>query len=516
MEPDPLAPLRLVDARHPPKGNVRLDVDAVIVGSGASGAVVAYELASRGRSVVVLEAGAYHPSSEFTEENATMTQMLFQDGARQTNVDGDFLLLQGACVGGSTVVNGAVCFRTPDWALERWRTRAGLDLTTEVLTPYFEKVEKRLSIHRNASWEINSSSQKLVKGCDSLGWSWRPLSRNTRECLMTGYCIQGCATDRKQSMLVTYLPWGIEQGVQLYADTRVERILVEDGRAVGVVGRMIDPATGATLAEVEVHAKTVVLCAGATGTPLLLLRNGLCNGSGQVGRNLAVHPSSVVFARFDETLNGFRGATMGAYCDQFEAPDTGAFVLEGCAVGADALALISTAFGAEHVRMMEHYTQLASMITLIEDENVGWIEWSPKGGKRIHYRLSENDKPRVRAALKASARVYFAAGAQELFLPTIPMASVRSLAEAEAFIDRLDLRPQSMSYVTYHVQGTCRMGADPKWAPVSPTGETFEVKQLYVADISTFPASILVNPQVTVYALATRIAEHIHANALPP
>jgi choline dehydrogenase-like flavoprotein len=508
---DPHAPLPIIDARSAPGGKIELQADVVIVGSGASGAVCAYELAARGRKVVVLEAGGYHQSKDFTETMADMFGRLFVDKGGQTNADGDFLVLQGQCIGGSTVVNGAVCFRIPEFILDEWVTKHGLtDLKKEHLWPIYERVEKRLSVHVNQPHEINENSRIMERGCTKLGWSHKPLSRNTKDCALTGFCVYGCATDRKQSMLVTYIPWALQKGAKVYADTRVEQIRTEGGRAVGVSGRMIDPQTGKTVAEVTVDAPLVILGAGAVQTPLLLLKNELCNRSDQVGRNFALHPSCVCVGLFDEEVYGYRGATLGSYCDEFEALDKGGFILEGGTAGADALQALSPGFGKAHVDFMLKYKHMASMASLVHDESVGRISWDGDR-KKIEYRLSEHDVPKVRASMAASARILFAAGAKEVYLPTYAPNIIRRVEDIDTVLDGLDLGPSTVFYYSYHPQGTCRMGTDPATSVVSPTGETHDVKGLYIADASIFPSSILVNPQMTVYALATHIAEGILA-----
>ena len=185
-----------------------LDADVVVVGSGAGGAVMAYEMAKAGKRVVVLEAGPYVPSSEFNEKFSDMLALLYEDHGNQSTTQGDLLVLQGRCLGGSTVVNGCVAFRIPDFILDDWHKNYGLtNLTTDALNPYFEKVERNLNIHTNQPHEINENSRKLQKGAEELGWSVKPLRRNIRDCALTGHCLSGCKTDRKQSMLVTYLPW---------------------------------------------------------------------------------------------------------------------------------------------------------------------------------------------------------------------------------------------------------------------------------------------------------------------
>ena len=226
----------LTQAKDITQTTLSLSADVVVVGSGAGGAVMAYELARAGKTVIVLEAGPYVPSSEFKEEIAHAMDTLYADHGGQTNKDGDILVLQGHCVGGSTVVNGCVAFRTPDFVLETWQRDHGLtDLTPETLAPYFQKVEERLSIHENQEAEINRNSAKVREGCEKLGVSWKPLKRNIKNCALTGHCLSGCATDRKQSMLVTYLPWAVAEGAKIYADTKVVKVLSENGKAAGVL-----------------------------------------------------------------------------------------------------------------------------------------------------------------------------------------------------------------------------------------------------------------------------------------
>ncbi len=315
--------------------HIDLHADVVIVGSGAGGAVSAYELARRGFKVVVLEAGAYVPSKDFTERFTESLDTLYQDHGGQANTSGDLLVLQGACVGGSTVVNGCVCFRTPDFILQDWQRDFGLDdLTTAELTPYFDEVEKNLAVHENGEHEIPRHGRLIRSGANSLGWSVKPLQRNIRECGLTGHCLSGCKTERKQSMLVTYLPWATAHGAQIYADTRVEKILTENGKASGVEAT-VTHRDGSVAARMTVTAPRVIVAAGAVQSPLLLLllKSGLANRSGQVGQNFACHPSLFVTARYPEPVYPWRGAMLGVYVDEFMHPDKGGFVLEDGGAG---------------------------------------------------------------------------------------------------------------------------------------------------------------------------------------
>lgn len=493
--------------------NLDLEADIVIVGSGAGGAVMAYEMAAAGKSVILLEAGSHVPSSEFNEKFPDMLEMLYEDQGNQATKQGDLLVLQGRCLGGSTVVNGCVTFRVPDFILEKWGQEYGLtNLTPEVLAPYFDKVEKNLSIHTNGPHEINENSRKLQRGAEQLGWSVKPLKRNIKDCGLTGHCLSGCKTDRKQSMLVTYLPWASHHGAQIYTDTFATRILTDNGRATGVEAEVRDPHSGKAVARMNVKAKVVVAAAGAVQTPLLFLRSNLANSSGQVGKNFACHPSTMIVAEFGSDVYTWRGAMLGVYVDEFEHPAKGGFVLEGGGAGPIELGMSTEpGTGPAYLDFMSRAKNYASCISLIHDHNVGQVSLVD-GKKQIDYALAEQDFPAMKAAFKAAAKIYFAAGAERVFLPTGDKRIIESEDQIDSVVEGIENNPFALRMVSYHPQGTMRMGSDPEKSVVGPYGESHDVEGLFVCDASLFPTSIIVNPQESVYALSNYIADHILAD----
>lgn len=505
--------LKVTTAADIKKTKMSLDVDVVIVGSGAGGAVMAYEMAKAGKRVLVLEAGSHVPSSQFNEKFASMLAKLYQDRGNQANTQGDLLVLQGRCLGGSTVVNGCVAFRIPDFILQDWQQNFGLtNLTSEVLQPYFEKVERNLNIHTNQPHEVNENSRKLQKGAEALGWSVKPLRRNIRDCGLTGHCLSGCKTDRKQSMLVTYLPWASHYGAEIFCDTTVSKINVKDGRAVGVKAEVTDPETGKAICQVEVSAKVVVAAAGAVQTPLLFQKSEIGNSSGQVGKNFACHPSTMMVAEFSDNVYTWRGAMLGVYVDEFEHPDKGGFVLEGGGAGPIELGMVTEpGTGKPYLDFMSKAKNYASCVTLIHDHSVGHVHWED-GKKQIDYSLSDEDFPAMKSALKAASKIYLAAGAERIYLPTADRRVIESEAQIDAMVDSIENNPFAFRMVSYHPQGTMRMGVDPRQSVVAPNGECHDVSGLFVADASVFPTSIIVNPQQTVYAMSHYIADRILAD----
>ena len=489
-----------------------LEADVVVVGSGAGGAIAAYELARAGQRVVVLEAGPYVPSEKFSEMLAVSMGTMYADHGGQTNAHGDISILQGACVGGSTVVNAALCFRTPDYYLRLWAREFGLgNLTPALMKGYFEKVERNLQIRQVGPHETSPGAELIARGMRKLGYPEGKARRNVKDCALTGACFAGCTTDRKQSMLVTYLPWAVAHGARIHADTRVTRVLAEGGQARGVEAEVIDPATGQRKATMTVKAPRVVLAAGPVQTPLLLLASGLANGSGQVGRNFACHPTLSVTAEFDHEVRDFHGATHSLYMDRHTLPEQGGFLLLNAIQDpVEAGFQAEPGTGAPYMAYMQGYRNTIRLISLIHDKNVGRVSWD-NGAKRIDYQVDDEDFEAMKKGLVVTAKVLFASGARKLHLPTSHVASIDSAAQVESVIGALKNEPARYKYTSFHPQGTCRMGRDPKTTVVNPYGETHEVKNLFVADASLLPTSIGYNPSETVYALASYISDRIIA-----
>lgn len=504
--------LKVTQAGDVKDSNIQIKADVVIVGSGAGGAIAAYELASKGKKVVVLEAGPYVPSEKFSEMMAISMGTLYQDHGGQANANGDITVLQGACVGGSTVVNAALCFRTPDYYLKLWGKEFGLtNLTSKVMKPYFEKVEKNLQIRPAKRHETSVGAELINKGLKKLGLPPGIAKRNVKDCALTGFCFAGCVSDRKQSMLVTYLPWAVEKGATIFADTRVVRVLSDNGKASGVLAEVIDPANGQRKAELRVDAPIVVLAAGPVQTPVLLMKSGLANSSGQVGKNFACHPTMSLTAEFDKAVDDFHGATHSLYMDKHTLPEEGGYLLLNAVQDpVEASFQVEPGTGKPYMAYMSRYRNTIRLITLIHDKNVGEVTWKD-GVKQIIYSVDNEDFKAMKQGLKTNARVLFAAGAKRVYIPTSQRLVIENAGQIDAVIDGLKNEPARYRYTSFHPQGTCRMGADPERTVVNPKGETHDVKNLYIADASLLPTSIGYNPSETVYALASYVSDQINA-----
>src|SRR5947209_4040338 len=308
------------------ESDTELEADVVVVGSGAGGSVIAAELARRGASVVVVEAGGYFNEADFNQYELWAWQNLYWRGGPTPTADLNVTLQAGSCLGGGTVVNWTNSIRTKEWVRREWETEHGIEGLTEDFDRHLDAVCSRLSVSADCC-DLNRPQQAMKRGAEALGWSFVKTSRNadpaTYDPASAGYMGFGDQTGSKQSTLKTYLPDAVSAGARIVVGCFVERVLLDGGRAAGVVARA--PATGAGL---TVRAPQVVLAAGALETPGILLRSGI--GGPVAGRHLRLHPCTAVFGSYGEDMQAWWGAPHTGLVDEFAPLDDGyGFLLEG-------------------------------------------------------------------------------------------------------------------------------------------------------------------------------------------
>ncbi|MGH0033807.1 MAG: FAD-dependent oxidoreductase [Myxococcota bacterium] len=495
------------------RGELRERADVCVIGSGAGGAVAAAELAAAGLSVVVLEQGHHWTSRDFTQREDEMLPRLFEEGGMRQTVDGGVIVLQGRNVGGSTVHNLCYAFRTPPAILRMWREEHGLpELTDEAMAPSFERVERSLKVKQIEEREVNTLNRLVRKGSEALGYSGFVTRHNRENCVLSGYCILGCSYDAKQSMLVTYVPSADAAGARIFANARAERIELEGGRARRVVGHAVDDS-GRPGAAFSVDAKVVVLAAGAVASPDLLLRSGIANSSGQVGRNLHLHPSVMAAGVFDEEIHPYRGIPQSYYVDEFidleKDPHRGYVLMP--ITGFPILTSVNLpGFGREHYEHMRTFSRTAGLLALLHDQSSGSVSPGASLSKpTLRYSLTGSDARQLAEGLAHCVEVLLAAGAREVLVPYFESPLVLRPGDDMAAVTRRGVQIGEIAIASTHPQSTCRMGGDPASSVVGAFGESHDVPGLFVADMSVFPTSLGAPPQITTAALADRTARHV-------
>jgi choline dehydrogenase-like flavoprotein len=508
---------------------VTIDCDVLIIGSGAAGAVIAATLAElTGLRIVVVERGGYFGREAMTRREHEMVQRLYAEGGARTTDDGAIAVRGGACVGGGTTVNVALCLDPVARVWEGWRRAYGLDgfsfdraasdhgVAGLNMAVCLAEVRARLDVHEPTDAEVNENNRLFARGCRATGIGARKFELNMRGCTGCGFCFAGCDTDAKRGTMVTYLQDAVARGVLLVHHCAIEAIdfagAGDTRRAVGAHGRIAATRAGSRpnlLPEGPVHfrAALVVVAAGAIESPALLQRSGHPDPHARIGRGLVLHPSLGVVGIFDHDVVASAGIEGTMYSDQFAA--THGFFLQCLFAPLGAGAATLPGFGPEHFELMRRVRRLATFGAMLldaagEDNRVVWD--ATAGRARIFYRLSPADRARLAFAAERSVEVMFAAGAHEVLLPSEeplpPLDTPWFVDRAQAPLCR-GLRFDDRTVLgSSHCQGTVRMGADPATSVVDARGASHRVRNLMVCDGSVFPGSCGVNPMLSILTLA--------------
>ena len=500
------------------KGSMKQTVDAVVIGTGCGGAVVAKELARAGKSVLMLERGGFYlpQRGDFDQREDDMFSRI--DGGRglDTSANGQAALTYWRCVGGASVHYWADSWRAPADRLEKWASEYGVEgHSADELRPHFERIEKAINAHPAHELRRNVMNQLFVTGADASAIPWEPVIQARDErCIGSGYCMQGCSYDGKQSQLVTHIPEALGYGVKIIADCEVERVLHSQGRATGVLAHLLDRKTqarrGLTL---EVTARVVIVAAGGYNSAPLLLRSQIPDPSKQLGQNLQFNPCPQMFGVFDRDVVMWRGIPAAVGSTHYRLPTfeggryvEGGYLLYPNQLPPATLAALLPGFGASHAKLMDNAHRIGSTIAWIDDLGSGSVRLDEHGDPVWDWTLSRADELIVRDALKKEALVLLNAGAREVITPDPAGTRIGDTADLKK-LDTVDLRAGSMMFACPHPAGMTRMGRDGSMSVVGSNNEVHAVKGLFVCDPSAFPTVVSVDPSETIMAFSYLAAE---------
>jgi choline dehydrogenase-like flavoprotein len=506
-------------------------VDFAIVGTGAGGGTLACRLAEAGFSVVAFDAGPFwRPLEDFASDEREQGKLYWNED--RITGGGDPIKFgsnnSGRGVGGSTIHFTMVSLRfRPEWFKARSLLGYGADwpVTWEEMKFYYEEVEDALKIAGPVRYpwgpergpypyrphEVNAAGQVLARGCEAMGVDWAPTPLATlsaprglaHPCVYRGFCIVGCSTNAKQSVLVTWIPRAIAAGAEV--------------RDKAMVGRIETNAAGKATG-VHYHregqwrfqkARNVVVAGYAIETPRLLLNSanqqfpdGLANSSGLVGKYLMTHNNHAVWGTMDEEIRWYKGPPVMALCEHWNYQDEGkdfdggyAFMSQGPlpVSWAQSLAGSRGLWGMDLRREMTKYNHQAGLkiVGEVMPQEKNRVELADEKDElglpiaRATFTHHDNDKRLAKHALRFMGEALSAAGGKDIWTED----------------------------GTAHLFGTCRMGDDPASSVVGPNGRSWDIPNLWICDGSLFPTGGGVNPSLTIQAMACRIADRIKSLA---
>lgn len=483
-----------------------LDADVVVIGTGAGGAAAAYELASRGLAVVMLEEGNYYDRRDFTGKLTDVIPKLYRAAGATATIGNTVIPVPvGRSVGGTTTINSGTCLRTPDRVLNEW-VKAGLvDLTPENMVPFFESVEEVLQVQAADPKYVGEIGKVIEQGAKAMGFrQTHPLMRNAAGCDGQGLCQFGCPTDAKQSTNVSYVPRALAQGAFLFTGVKATRLLMNGNQVKGVKAQ--GSGKDGVVRHLTVNAPKVIVSMGTFFTPLFLQANGIKNR--WLGANLSIHPAGAVTGHYpDRDFANTRTIPQGYGVSDWADDD---IMFEGGTPPFVAHGLLNPMTGDDFIDFTESYQRTAYFGFMIKDQSRGKVRRGLHPDvPLITYNMNRRDFQLFLKATTALAKIHLRAGAD--YVHVGGLAKHPKIYD-EATVDKVlasGLKPRNFTISAYHPLGTCRIAANPGNGVCDIDHQVFGVDGLYVMDGSSVPSSLGANPQVTIMALASRAAQKL-------
>jgi choline dehydrogenase-like flavoprotein len=288
----------------------------------------------------------------------------------------------------------------------------------------------------------------------------------------------------------------------ILSDALVDDIVVKNGRAAGVRGRLLGGPFGAPGKSFRVDAPIVVLACGTLHTPLLLMKRGVGRNSGVVGRHVTLHPAVRIVGRFDDRIDGWDGALQSVYSDHFAEEG---IKLVGVYTSVNFLAAGLPGVGPKLRERARHLSHCAVFGAMIHDDGGGRVRRGPGREPILSYEMAPRDLSRLRRAITILAELSITAGAREVYTSAWGFPPLRTMDDARK-MESANIDARRIECMAFHPLGSARVGLDPKSGVVDQRGEAFDLPGLFVADGSVLPTSIGVNSQEPIMAAATRIA----------
>jgi len=460
--------------------------DFAIIGSGAAGGRLAYDLTSAGAACVLIEAGLAFEAATFPSHELDYSTQMFWRGGLEFSADARLGFLRGKCLGGSTVINQALFDRFDDLVFDEWRQRSGVSFfTSAAMGPDYDAAEKTVEVKTIPEKYYRRNAKIFIRGLEARGFRWSPLRRAESDC---GHehgsdclvCLGGCPRDSKQSALVTTIRQAKAGGLRIETEFEVHSVVDRRDRVI-VQGLQRGK-------KVELMAAKAVLAAGALGSTGVLLRSVSLKTSPRLGKGFCCHPQFMTYAVFSEPVEAHKGPFQAVKSDDPALRRAG-YKFENVFAPLGATALLLPGFGKKHQDLMKKYRYLACMEVCIREDPLGEIRLSKQGRLVIHKTLTASDRRKIKEGLRLVEEMFHVAGAERI-LPC----------------------PQGFGL---HLMGGCAIGVHPAASVVNPDFQLHDHPNIYVADSSLFPSAPGINPCLSVLALSHRAGRSILSGGTP-
>ncbi len=461
--------------------DIKLNYDYIIIGAGVSGCIVAERLCSRGKNVLLLEAGKFFYSKNFLTKEVDSNSQMYWNGGIELNSNASIGLIRPKVVGGGSIINGGLLDPFDDLALEGFKDITDIDFfSLNSLNPYYEKINSLTTIEKIPEEYANLNSKIFKQGFKANGFQCASLERGQKNCPYSDgvdciTCLSGCPTNSKQSTMTTYLREALKNGAKIFSEFKVKQVDNSSRESIKVSGH------DKNLKQWTFSCNKLILASGAIGNSKLLINSGFKNKN--IGKNFYTHPQYMLMAEFDHEVNAYKGPLQNYKSDDLNFRKKG-FKLENVFAPPAAISALFNGVGDEFFSCLKNINKFGSIEVCIRDENPGEIKVGRNNKTIVYKELSDLDKKKRDLGFDAIKNILYSQGAKRVI--------------------------EGDFGIGLHLMGGCSIGSEEKKSVFAPDFSMYEDKRISCADSSIFPNAPGINPSLTIMALSIKFAEELH------
>ena len=504
------------------KNDIVENVDVCIIGSGAAGAVLAKELVESGKKVVLLEKGGYYEGKDMNQRELDMMPLLWKNSGFNFDDSLQIAIAQGCCLGGSTIINDAVCIDPPQRVIDEWKN-LGVDFTEEEWKNHLNKVKDALYVRQVTNEELNRNNMMLKIGAEKIGLREHSNNfRNCKNCMQCGFCHLGCHYETKQNVLVTYIHSALQKpdsDMRIYCNCSADDLIYTNGNIEGVEGNFVDRDGNKTY-RIRINSKIVIVSAGAIASSKILLRNAIAQD--RAGKGICLQPAIQVIGDFDYEIKGNEGIPMAYTIHDFgSSRKNDESVVQWNSKGREFLIesvflpLLQFSIGlaagdiAQHRDLMLRYNNYAMAGIVVRDENNGQLTTTLSGRTSLSYKLGQAEAKSLAKGVEILSKIWFALGAKKVIIQHRAMNILNSEGQIPVIVEKIIQEPDGLLLGSAHPQSGNKIGINANESVVDSNCKVHGFNNLFVCDASVFPTSVGVNTQISVMVVASIISSRI-------
>jgi len=469
--------------------NEVIENENVIVGSGAGGSTVAYELLKKNKESIILEEGPSINGINKSNIGINIANLYKNNGATPIySFNGGPLIGygQGSCVGGSTYVNAGYFSGTPEWVYDEWLKEERLKTSYSEFQKLYEEIKSEINVSTENVTKLDGASEIMNFIANKKKFKIEKCERFS----------DGISGNEKNNMNSTYHKSLLKKNVQIIHDCKVIKILLKNNRAYMITVK--DKKNGK---KVNIKFKNLFICCGPISSPHLLMKNKLIyNQKNQ--NNFEFHINFKVLVKFkkDTNLNSNRSYDPDHPVSVYfmrEYEKEGA-LLSSANSELPYMLATSSHFDEKIKRdIYQNFSKYCMYIYQIKSNSFGQVR-DFFGNPFVDYKFDQKDTSLIKSAINRVSNFFLENDAEKIFFPIEGSTGICNLKDSNEISENLNVK--KLHLVSVHGMSSLRSGKEEN-CHTTYSGKLKNYENIFINDASILPGNTGESPQASIMVM---------------